>query len=72
MHLHDLHYWLLHLNVFADRESAGVSLAARTWVMIWDSQRLRLLLPLLNIIIVKCGHIILVLLVNLIVILLVC
>ena len=72
VHLHDLHYWLLHLDVFADGEIAGVSLAARTWLMIWDPQRLRLVLPLLNVIIVKCGHVILVLLVNLIVILLVC
>ena len=72
MHLHDLHYWLLHLNVLADREIARVSLMARNGLMIWDPQRLRLVLPLLNVIIVKCGHVILVLLVNLIVILLVC
>lgn len=71
MHLHDLHDWLLHLDLLADGEIASISLMSRRSLMIWNPQGLRLLLSLFNIIIVKWWHIVLVLLVNLIVILLV-
>lgn len=70
MHLHDLHDWLLHLDLLADREAAWVSLVSRCCLMIWNPQGLRLVLSLFNIIIVKRRHIVLALLVNLIVILL--
>lgn len=71
MHLHDLHDWLLHLDLLADREIAWVSLVSRCCLMIWNPQGLRLILSLFNVIIVKRWHIVLALLINLIVILLV-
>jgi hypothetical protein len=51
VHLHDLHYWLLHFNVIlADWEAAWFSLVSpHNSIMVWDSQRVLTLLNLISV-----------------------